>query len=57
MQWVRTPGSIDITKTFFASLFGKETDNKDDVIQGLTWKLTGNRKAEYGFRGGNGSKK
>lgn len=50
-KWVRTPGSIDITKNTFAELYGSATDDKNVVIQGLTWKLTGNRSQQYKFQG------
>jgi len=50
-QWVRTPGSIDIVKNDFVELYGKDTENKNDVIQGITWRLTGNRNDSYKFRG------
>lgn len=40
-RWVLTPTSVDIVKGAFAQLFGSDTDNKNDVIQGLTWRLTG----------------
>lgn len=50
-QWVRTPGSIDIVIDDFAELYGEYTENKDDVIQGITWRLTGNRNDNYKFQG------
>ncbi|GAA5967574.1 hypothetical protein JCM11641_005701 [Rhodosporidiobolus odoratus] len=48
--WVRTPASLDIIKGSFSSLFGKSTDNKNDVVTGATWKLTGKRNSKYAFK-------
>jgi hypothetical protein len=49
--WVRTAGSIDIPKNTWAELYGSSTDDKDVVIQGITWKLTGGRSEQYKFQG------
>jgi len=49
--WVLTPGSIDIMHNAFTSLFGKYTNNKNDVIKGVSWVLTGTRNDKYKFRG------
>ncbi|TFK47229.1 hypothetical protein OE88DRAFT_1648099 [Heliocybe sulcata] len=45
--YVRTPGSIDIMVDAFSTLHGNPNGNKDDVIQGVQWKLTGNRNTYY----------
>ncbi|KAK4704646.1 hypothetical protein P7C70_g1562, partial [Phenoliferia sp. Uapishka_3] len=50
-KWVRTPGSIDIIVGVFGQLFGRTTTDKNDVIQGITWKLTGNRNPQFAFKG------
>lgn len=49
--WVRTPASVDVPINTFAKFFGSYTENKNDVIQNVQWKFTGNRKAEYAFDG------
>lgn len=49
--WVLSPGSIDIIYNSFIKLFGKSTSNKNDVIKGVTWKLTGARNDQYKFKG------
>ena len=49
--WVRTPGSIDIMYDAFTTLYGKTTTNKDDVMQGVTWVLTGARNDKYKYKG------
>ena len=48
--WVRTPASIDVIYDAFSNLFGSQTSNKNDVIQGATWKFTGNRNDKYKFK-------
>ncbi|GAA5969836.1 hypothetical protein JCM8115_005798 [Rhodotorula mucilaginosa] len=48
--WVRTPASIDVIYDAFSNLFGSQTNNKNDVIQGATWKFTGNRNDKYKFK-------
>lgn len=45
-RWVLTPTSIDVAYGAFWMLFGRETSNKNDVVQGVTWELTGNRRSE-----------
>ncbi|KAJ3125176.1 hypothetical protein HK098_000550 [Nowakowskiella sp. JEL0407] len=50
-KWVRTPGSIDIHKQKWDYLFGRESWNKNDVIQGVEWKFTGRRSQKYSFQG------
>lgn len=46
-QWVKTPGSIDLTVAAFTALYGSSTTNKDIVIQNLQWELTGNVNEAY----------
>ncbi|KAM0747593.1 hypothetical protein T439DRAFT_383216 [Meredithblackwellia eburnea MCA 4105] len=50
-EWVLTPGSIDVITGSFAELYGSETTNKDDVVQGVTWSFTGNRNEQYKYKG------
>lgn len=50
-KWVLTPGSVDIMTGAFPLLYGKQTDNKQDVVQGLQWKFTGNRNPDLTFKG------
>ncbi|GAA5860368.1 hypothetical protein JCM3774_000394 [Rhodotorula dairenensis] len=50
-KWVRTPTSLDIVYNAFGQLFGRTTDNKNDVIQNVSWKFTGNRNPRYVFNG------
>ncbi|GAA5908118.1 hypothetical protein JCM6882_005945 [Rhodosporidiobolus microsporus] len=49
--WVRTPASIDVVYDSFSSLFGTTTTNKNDVVVGGSWTLTGNRNERYKFKG------
>ncbi|BGP22057.1 barwin-related endoglucanase domain protein [Rhodotorula toruloides] len=53
-QYVRTPTSMDVIKGAFVKLYGRDTNNKDDVIQGVQWQWTGKRAAQWSF-GGSGS--
>mgnify|MGYP000088259577 CR=1 FL=1 len=47
-QWVRTPGSIDITPSLWATLNGgKSTTNKNDVLD-VSWEFTGKRSTQFG---------
>ncbi|GAA5988983.1 hypothetical protein JCM5350_001739 [Sporobolomyces pararoseus] len=48
-RWVLTPTSIDVMYNSFSKLFGRVTTNKNDVVKGATWSLTGNRNARYAF--------
>jgi len=41
--WVLTPTSIDVVYNSFTKLLGWQTSNKNDVIQNVSWKFTGNR--------------
>jgi len=50
-RWVRTPGSIDIPKNRWANLAGYSTSDKNKVIMGITWELTGKRSQQYSFKG------
>ncbi|BGP48661.1 hypothetical protein JCM10450v2_004537 [Rhodotorula kratochvilovae] len=49
--WVLTPSSIDVVYGFFPLLFGRQTDNKLDVVKNANWQLTGNRNERYRFKG------
>ncbi|BGP32582.1 hypothetical protein JCM10296v2_004363 [Rhodotorula toruloides] len=49
--WVRTPSSLDVVVGSFPLLFGFNTTNKLDVVQGAEWYLTGRRNARYAFKG------
>ncbi|GAA5983778.1 hypothetical protein JCM10908_005923 [Rhodotorula pacifica] len=51
--WVRTPASIDVIYDSFAQLYGSTTSNKNDVVQGATWRFTGNRNDKYKFKSTN----
>jgi len=46
-KWVRTPYSIDIVQPAFETLWGSQTDNKNDVMNTVSWKLTGRRAVPY----------
>ncbi|GAA5862986.1 hypothetical protein JCM8547_003640 [Rhodosporidiobolus lusitaniae] len=48
--WVRTPASLDIVYGSFPLLFGKSTDNKNDVVKNAAWTLTGNRDPRWAFK-------
>lgn len=50
-EWIHTPASIDVVKSFFRPLFGSSTDNKDDVVKNASWKFTGRRNMQYANRG------
>jgi hypothetical protein len=50
-KWVKTPGSIDIMIDKFQELTGGGPLDKNRVIQGVTWELTGNRNPKYAFKG------
>ncbi|TNY23550.1 hypothetical protein DMC30DRAFT_9869 [Rhodotorula diobovata] len=49
--WVRTPSSIDVVYGSFPLLFGRQTDNKLDVVKAASWTLTGRRNERYRFKG------
>lgn len=49
--WVRTPGSVDVIYNSWPKLSGYTTTNKDNVVQGVTWKFTGKRNSAYSFEG------
>jgi hypothetical protein len=49
--WVLSPGSIDIMAGYWSKLSGKAATNKNDVLKGVTWTLTGTRTDKYKFRG------
>ncbi|GAA5939527.1 hypothetical protein JCM10213_009116 [Rhodosporidiobolus nylandii] len=42
-KWVRTPASIDVIRGSFPKLFGRSTDDKNDVAKECWWVLTGAR--------------
>ncbi|KAK4046237.1 hypothetical protein OIV83_006216 [Microbotryomycetes sp. JL201] len=46
-EWVKTPGSVDIVKQ--SQMFGKATEDKNDVILDLEWELTGRRNEKFTF--------
>ena len=50
-KWVLTPGSIDIVYNHFAKFLGRTTNNKNDVVQDVKWRFTGNRNNDLRFRG------
>lgn len=50
-RWVRTPTSIDLIFGLFTQLYGSETNNKNVVVTGASWKLTGNRSKGLSFKG------
>ncbi|BGP37117.1 hypothetical protein JCM10450v2_001025 [Rhodotorula kratochvilovae] len=53
--WVRTPTSMDVIYNAFTKLNGgKATNDKNTVINGVTWRFTGNRSDKYKV-GGSGS--
>ncbi|GAA5874986.1 hypothetical protein JCM8547_002142 [Rhodosporidiobolus lusitaniae] len=47
--WVLTPNSMDLLYNSFVKLFGKKTTNKNDVLQGASWKFTGNKSSKYSY--------
>lgn len=49
--WVRTPASLDLTVGAFTAIYGSFDNNKDTVVQGATWKFTGNVVQEGTFQG------
>ncbi|KAM0791013.1 hypothetical protein ACM66B_004312 [Microbotryomycetes sp. NB124-2] len=53
-EWVRTESSLDVVHNAFTGMLGWYTNNKNDVIQGASWKFTGRRSTQYKF-GGPGS--
>lgn len=48
-KWVRSPGSIDIMADAWSALTNQSASDKQNVIQGVTWELTGNRSDKYCF--------
>lgn len=51
MKFVRSPGSLDIMLEGFKEIHGDPKGVKDDVIQNLSWQLTGNRNSQYAAPG------
>lgn len=49
--WVRTPTSMDVIYDSFAGLLGRQTNSKNDVVQGVSWRFTGKRNDRYAFSG------
>lgn len=49
--WLITPSSIDIMHGAFTSLYGSATTDKDIVIKGVVWTLTGARNTKYKYNG------
>ncbi|KAL7007573.1 hypothetical protein EMMF5_003037 [Cystobasidiomycetes sp. EMM_F5] len=49
-KWVKTPASLDLTVAAFTAIKGSFDNNKNTVIQGATWKLTGNVVAKGKFK-------
>ncbi|GAA5846566.1 hypothetical protein JCM9279_006745 [Rhodotorula babjevae] len=49
--WVLTPTSIDVVYNSFTKLLGWQTSNKNDVIQNVSWRFTGNRNQQYKYAG------
>ncbi|GAA5864196.1 hypothetical protein JCM3774_001253 [Rhodotorula dairenensis] len=50
-KWVRTPASIDVMFDSFASLFGRTTHDKNDVVKDVSWRLTGKRNEQFTYEG------
>lgn len=50
-QWVRSPGSIDIMAGAWSGLTNQPATDKNNVIQGVTWTLTGGKSAKYSYGG------
>ncbi|KAI8821480.1 uncharacterized protein EV422DRAFT_44251 [Fimicolochytrium jonesii] len=49
--WVRSPGSIDIHVKRWEQLTNNYSRDKNKVIKGVTWTLTGRRSGRYKFQG------
>ncbi|GAA5820187.1 hypothetical protein JCM3770_004814 [Rhodotorula araucariae] len=49
--WVRTPTSIDVVYNAFGNLLGYTTDDKNTVINNVSWRFTGNRNEQYKYNG------
>ncbi|KAK4047140.1 hypothetical protein OIV83_005592 [Microbotryomycetes sp. JL201] len=49
--WVLTPTSVDIIKNSFPLLYGRTTDDKNDVVQNVSWRFTGRRLYRAKFKG------
>ncbi|KZT58816.1 hypothetical protein CALCODRAFT_228702 [Calocera cornea HHB12733] len=47
--WVLTPGAMDMTIAAFTALNGFFDNNKDTVVQNMSWKFTGNRNPSYAY--------
>lgn len=44
---LKTPASIDIMIDAFSEMHGSPNNDKNDVINDVEWKLTGNSNTEY----------
>jgi len=51
-KWVKSAGSIDLTVGAFTSLYGSFDSNKNTVISGVEWELTGNVVSKGTFQNG-----
>ncbi|GAA5841915.1 hypothetical protein JCM5353_001186 [Sporobolomyces roseus] len=51
VKWLITPSSLDIVYGSFDKLFGRVTNNKNDVVKQGSWYFTGNRNERYKFKG------
>ncbi|KAK4048259.1 hypothetical protein OIO90_005878 [Microbotryomycetes sp. JL221] len=49
--WVLTPTSVDVIKGSFPLLYGRTTDDKNDVVQNVSWRFTGRRLYRAKFKG------
>ncbi|KAF4446659.1 hypothetical protein F53441_9700 [Fusarium austroafricanum] len=52
-SWVRSPGSIDIMIEAFSAIHGNPNGDKNKVIEGVKWELTGNVNTQYATPGAN----
>ncbi|GAA5903454.1 hypothetical protein JCM6882_006552 [Rhodosporidiobolus microsporus] len=49
--WVRTPTSMDVVYNAFSKLLGYTTNDKNVVIQNVSWKFNGKRNSQYKYNG------
>jgi len=47
--WVLTAASMDLTIAAFTALYGSFDDNKDTVVQNMSWRFTGNKNPAYEY--------
>ncbi|KAF5579435.1 hypothetical protein FPCIR_11093 [Fusarium pseudocircinatum] len=50
-QWVRTPASIDIMIDAYSNIHGNPNGDKNNVIKGVQWELTGRVNTKYAAPG------